>query len=119
MRADVSIVAMRVADQGQRPEAPQRCPVLLFKLMQACWVAEMDKRPKFEQVLGAVEKIADTLTTYIAPMDYDACIKGDIEKCTPIERGLADSGEDVAVLLREQIQKIYKVWEAMSTGMGE
>eukprot|EP01045_Picozoa_sp_COSAG04_P045810 COSAG04_NODE_16260_length_505_cov_0.761084_1_plen_167_part_11 len=31
-RADVSIVAARLAS-GQRPEAPPRCPVLLFKLM--------------------------------------------------------------------------------------
>ena len=66
VRADVSIVAARLAS-GQRPDAPVRCPVLLFKLMQACWVAAMDQRPKFEQVLGAVEKIAGTPGALDAP----------------------------------------------------
>eukprot|EP01045_Picozoa_sp_COSAG04_P010959 COSAG04_NODE_690_length_11140_cov_13.093651_11_plen_90_part_00 len=57
--ADVSIVAARLAS-GQRPDAPLKCPVLLFKLMQACWVHETDKRPTAAQALQAIIQMKKT-----------------------------------------------------------
>ena len=42
--ANVELVAARIAN-GQRPSAPEGCPALLFKVMQACWVREMSARP--------------------------------------------------------------------------
>eukprot|EP01045_Picozoa_sp_COSAG04_P036105 COSAG04_NODE_8644_length_946_cov_2.242031_1_plen_176_part_01 len=50
---------MRLADQGQRPPASPRCPVLLFKLIQACWVHEKKLRPASDSVLDAIEKISE------------------------------------------------------------
>lgn len=57
--ANVKLVAARLAS-GQRPEAPEGCPVLLFKLMQACWVNNMEDRPTAARLLHAIRAICVT-----------------------------------------------------------
>jgi serine/threonine protein kinase len=57
--AKVELVAARLAG-GQRPEASGGCPAALYKLMQACWVPHMTKRPKAPQLLTAIQGIRAT-----------------------------------------------------------
>eukprot|EP01045_Picozoa_sp_COSAG04_P022192 COSAG04_NODE_2474_length_4061_cov_26.333173_1_plen_121_part_10 len=42
------------------PPSFRRSSVLLFKLMQSCWVHEMDDRPQAPQLLKAVQAIRAT-----------------------------------------------------------
>ena len=58
--ADVAKVAAWLAG-GQRPGTPGTdCPVLLYKLMQACWVPKMTERPKAEDVHSMLQQIRAT-----------------------------------------------------------
>jgi hypothetical protein len=54
---NVELVAARIAN-GQRPSAPpEGCPVLLFKVMQACWVRKMSARPTAPWLLDAMKAL--------------------------------------------------------------
>jgi hypothetical protein len=61
--AKVELVASRLAGahedppKPQRPEAPEGCPVLLYKLMQACWAHKMEDRPTASELLLAIKVI--------------------------------------------------------------
>eukprot|EP01046_Picozoa_sp_COSAG06_P006835 COSAG06_NODE_326_length_17450_cov_287.265921_10_plen_285_part_00 len=50
---DVSQIAARLAI-GQRPGATSECPQLLYKLMRACWVHEMDERLTASELLSII-----------------------------------------------------------------
>jgi hypothetical protein len=64
--ANVELVAARIAN-GQRPSAPEGCPALLFKVMQACCVRKMSARPTAPRLLDAMKALRASAGALDAP----------------------------------------------------
>ena len=46
---------MDAVTEGQRPQIPQHCPVVLRKVMESCWRAEHQERPSMGEVLQMLD----------------------------------------------------------------
>ena len=98
---DVAQIAERLAVKQQRPPAAwtgsddleHHCPDLLYKLMQACWVPEMPKRPTAGDVLSMLRKLPSFEEQQAKPeLTYDDFLA---------QLGLGDRKEDLADYLEE------------------
>ena len=61
---DVAMIVARL-ESGQRPLAPNGCPVVLFQLMQACWVRDTKQRPVASDVLQLLRTIREKSEQYL------------------------------------------------------
>jgi serine/threonine protein kinase len=58
LTVNVQHIPIRLAN-GQRPSRSAGCPEALYKVMQACWVHNMDERPAATELLNIIVKIRD------------------------------------------------------------
>ena len=61
---DVAMIAARL-ESGQRPVAPNGCPVVLFQLMQACWVRNTKQRPVASDVQQLLRTVREKSEQYL------------------------------------------------------
>ena len=69
---------IKAIEEGYRLPAPMDCPPGLHQLMLDCWQKERAERPKFEQIVGLLDKMirnpntlktpAGTCTRYATPL---------------------------------------------------
>ena len=66
---NVSIIAERMAANGQRPPASAKCPPVMYLLMQACWVHDAPKRPTAADVLQMIRTMLTDAQQHLLARD--------------------------------------------------
>ncbi|XP_018414451.1 PREDICTED: ephrin type-A receptor 7 isoform X1 [Nanorana parkeri] len=59
---------IKAIEEGYRLPAPMDCPAGLHQLMLDCWQKERGERPKFEQIVGILDKMIRNPTSLKTPM---------------------------------------------------
>ncbi|KAF2979591.1 hypothetical protein EK904_005647, partial [Melospiza melodia maxima] len=54
---DAFLRVIKAIEEGYRLPAPMDCPAGLHQLMLDCWQKERGERPKFEQIVGILDKM--------------------------------------------------------------
>mmetsp|Transcript_18618 Transcript_18618/g.39994 ORF Transcript_18618/g.39994 Transcript_18618/m.39994 type:complete len:707 (-) Transcript_18618:573-2693(-) len=57
-----------VAYQGLRPDIPKHVDERIAALIRSCWAPVADQRPSFEQIVGVLQSMMDSLTRPMPPM---------------------------------------------------
>ena len=49
---------------GFRPSKPFNCPLIVWKLMESCWISDIHQRPSFTSLLRVLNQSPDRILTY-------------------------------------------------------
>ncbi|XP_040206045.1 ephrin type-A receptor 7 isoform X3 [Rana temporaria] len=60
---------IKAIEEGYRLPAPMDCPACLHQLMLDCWQKERGERPKFEQIVGILDKMIRNPNSLKTPMN--------------------------------------------------
>lgn len=59
---------IKAIDEGYRLPAPMDCPPGLHQLMLDCWQKDRAERPKFDQIVGILDKMIRNPNTLKTPL---------------------------------------------------
>ncbi|KAK2524126.1 hypothetical protein Q9233_009673 [Columba guinea] len=65
---DAFLRVIKAIEEGYRLPAPMDCPAGLHQLMLDCWQKERGERPKFEQIVGILDKMIRNPNSLKTPM---------------------------------------------------
>lgn len=63
-----SVQVIKAIEEGYRLPAPMDCPPGLHQLMLDCWQKDRAERPKFDQIVGILDKMIRNPNTLKTPV---------------------------------------------------